>query len=85
MRNSPAHDTKLGIAGSVVVAVLLDKFVEDPTRGGEDDEEEKVQVDASAFMAGLMGDEEEVKAAPVKFDRRRYADDSDSDIDLDGL
>ena len=42
--------------------------------------------DASlAVLEQISGQEEEVKAAPVKFDRRRYADDSDSDIDLDGL
>ena len=37
------------------------------------------------MLEQISGQEEEVKAAPVKFDRRRYADDSDSDIDLDGL
>ena len=37
------------------------------------------------LLEQISGQEEEVKAAPVKFDRRRYADDSDSDIDLDGL
>jgi DNA-binding TFAR19-related protein (PDSD5 family) len=37
------------------------------------------------MLEGIAGGDSSASAAKVSFDRRRFGDDSDSDVDLDGL
>lgn len=37
------------------------------------------------MLEGISGGDSSASASKVTFDRRRFGDDSDSDVDLDGL